>query len=463
MQVLKSSSQRTAVWMGGEHGGSSTGATAGSSNVNQGAGYNLNQPPNQNSSGSEHSSAAPPVLPRRKPPFPQQQPSSPTSESSAKSLDQVANAGFNYPKVTYGSPFRPNPSQPIVSSSKSSPTRPTTDLPYEAPPMHPDRRLSAGWHEVEVDDGGSGGSERLGMRIRGSGSPGTRTKMGRSKSMHHHPSPPPSIPAPQSSSSISTSQQQQLQQRRRPESVQLTPTRPPAAASNTMSYQSIFDDPPFPMRRSDSPASHHGSLSGLSSNSNTNKQSSKSIFDDPPRPLPQTPALTPSRPSQSPSRPKSPASILSLPPTSPSTSSKHEQSSPMIQIQKTLTQLQNKAGPKLDKARFKAEAGISKRGYVRGIGGKGDGEGLIGAGGDGEDGGYGDESGYAYGEEKDSGVYSASESDEDDRGVGRVRGLGSGKGDVNGHDNNRWKREEMLREKDSLKWPVGDGEGWKPL
>jgi hypothetical protein len=166
---------------------------------------NPNTNPNVNSSGSEHSSATPPI-PRHKPPLPQ--PSSP-----APSKPSTKSAGFNLcPRTGAGAPY----------GCGGSP-----DLLFEhvAPPTHPDRRLSAGWQEVDADagtgtgTGWGGGSGKMGMGIRMS--PATRVKMGRSKSMHH-PSPlPPSPPAHSSSASMF-----QLQQRKRPESVQITtPTR----------------------------------------------------------------------------------------------------------------------------------------------------------------------------------------------------------------------------------------------
>ena len=97
-------------------------------------------------------------------------------------------------------------------------------------------------------------------------------------------------------------------------------------------------------------------------------------------------------------------------------------------IQRTLSSLQLKAQPTLDKARYKAEAGLVKRGYVhhahRSPWAEEGEEGLMG-----EDGGA---------------SVDVTDSDDDER---RGRDLGNGR---------TWRAE-----RDEMKWPRG--EGWNPL
>jgi hypothetical protein len=102
--------------------------------------------------------------------------------------------------------------------------------------------------------------------------------------------------------------------------------------------------------------------------------------------------------------------------------------------------------PKLDKARYKAEAGLSRKGYVnhstygKGMWEEGE-QGLIGNRED-QDQDQG-EGRYSYGRE-------VSDEDREEGGGSRVRGEGRGEFKVLDLDT-----------ADDLKWPVG--EGWRPL
>ncbi|KAH7881884.1 hypothetical protein F5I97DRAFT_462945 [Phlebopus sp. FC_14] len=116
-----------------------------------------------------------------------------------------------------------------------------------------------------------------------------------------------------------------------------------------------------------------------------------------------------------------------------------DSSSPMSNIQKTITNLQLKAQPRLEAARYKAEAGLSKRGYVNPA----------------------QFGGTRWREESEEGLisdtrwtadpYSESTTDDDpDSGDERVDRLKSGTS-----------HSDVLTGADNLKWPAG--EGWKPL
>jgi hypothetical protein len=127
--------------------------------------------------------------------------------------------------------------------------------------------------------------------------------------------------------------------------------------------------------------------------------------------------------------------------------------SPIANLQRTITSLQLKAQPKIDAARYKAEAGLSKRGYVHHAHHsawveEGE-EGLMGRGAGAEAGGKEEDEGgvdqdYGYG-----GVVTDTDdepSEEEEKERDRQRRIKAG-----------W--EKGLQ--DNLKWPAG--EGWKPL
>ncbi|KIJ63004.1 hypothetical protein HYDPIDRAFT_176112 [Hydnomerulius pinastri MD-312] len=123
--------------------------------------------------------------------------------------------------------------------------------------------------------------------------------------------------------------------------------------------------------------------------------------------------------------------------------------SPMSNIQKTISNLHLKAQPRLEAARYKAEAGFTRRGYVNHaqLGGYRWRE-------EGEEGLMSDTRWAAANVDRDP-YYGPTTDDEpssgDERG-GRVKGGGGG---------SRYRDQEFLVEADNLKWPAG--EGWKPL
>ncbi|KAF8624438.1 hypothetical protein AX17_007147 [Amanita inopinata Kibby_2008] len=155
-------------------------------------------------------------------------------------------------------------------------------------------------------------------------------------------------------------------------------------------------------------------------------------------------------------------------------------------IQRTLASFQ----PALDKARYKAEAGLSRRGFVRDnvVGENGEGEvekeGLVRKWGWN---GWSERNGYGYDRPGvdgdldhagcDDGEGDVDDEVEGERGLLRNRrGEGmNGNGNGNGYKNGEAKRQEAMNtgdsdwdtqvidERDHLKWPVEVGEGWKPL
>lgn len=124
--------------------------------------------------------------------------------------------------------------------------------------------------------------------------------------------------------------------------------------------------------------------------------------------------------------------------------------SPISHIQKTLSNLQLKAQPRLDAARYKAEAGLSRRGFVpHSPGGKWIEEGERGLMTDtdtqweeGDDGTHVDRDAYPYSEPSSANDESNSEEDKE-----RMDNTGV--------------RRNFLKEADNLKWPAG--EGWRTL
>ncbi|KAI6134828.1 hypothetical protein EDD17DRAFT_1548956 [Pisolithus thermaeus] len=109
-------------------------------------------------------------------------------------------------------------------------------------------------------------------------------------------------------------------------------------------------------------------------------------------------------------------------------------SSPMSNIQKTISNLQLKAQPKLDAVRYKAEAGMSKRGYFNHTQ-------------------FGSSMGW-HGEDEE-GLMSDTHVDQDPTSQSVTdNGLSSG-------DDAEDSRRRYLREADNLKWPPG--EGWAQL
>ena len=154
----------------------------------------------------------------------------------------------------------------------------------------------------------------------------------------------------------------------------------------------------------------------------------------------------------------------SLPNSQASSTTHHDHDSPLSNIQRTLATLQPRLDalqPRLDKARYKAEAGLSRRGFVR--------DGKVG------------KSDLEVEEEKGlMGWREKAEWDDTDRPVVHDHGGVSVDGGVseresageaqryagtNGPDGDEevvWDQGEGVSvERDNLKWPAG--EGWKPL
>ncbi|KAF8056487.1 hypothetical protein FPV67DRAFT_1456628 [Lyophyllum atratum] len=393
-----------------------------------------------------------PPLPRRRNTHTQQQPSPPVSISS---LEQVALAQTSgevtsplpvrsttnpFPRPADNNPFHrplpdPHPTKPYTSSPHTSPAHPTTDLPSTRPPTHPDRKppfTSSLFHNPSPFTSPTQNVHPTLMSTTNSmttpeSSPTARVF--RSKSLHH-PSPPlPPLPGPPP-------------RRKRPESVQVlgspassvfgdgaevvpyygTPERErgvgmgrPVAGSGTLSRHTSFSTP--------SHAHTHRRQSSLSAASMATYSTSRSDGAG---------------------------------------------GGPVAGGESPLSKLARSWQPRLEKARYKAEAGLSRRGYVRDVrsrsrGREGEGEEkeeLIQVGG-GEEGwggqmrgakgrgyGYGSGGGEEYeppsvdGLSLDGSTVSVS----DEEGEGRSR---------------RGGREGV--ERDGLKWPVVEGEGWRPL
>ena len=167
--------------------------------------------------------------------------------------------------------------------------------------------------------------------------------------------------------------------------------------------------------------------------------------------------------------PPTPSSVSS---SSTMTTKQDPTPNPLASLQKTFLQFQ----PHLDKARYKAEAGLSKRGFVRdgfrrgktgSAGADGEGEeeatgledGLEGLMSNGSEGGGKKQIGISrWRVPPDGGGLLDGEVDQDsDWTRSKGMSLSHGKGRVQDSDVD----EEDSLEKDNLKWPAG--EGWKPL
>lgn len=144
--------------------------------------------------------------------------------------------------------------------------------------------------------------------------------------------------------------------------------------------------------------------------------------------------------------------------------------SPLGSLQKTLTSLQLRAQPKLDAARFKAEAGLTRRGFVRHAGGappwmRAEGEERLMDDADESDGASRDSASVDQDADADE-----PESPNPSRGrfgVGgksieeRARLFREGGVDVAVVEDAERDRRKLVLERDGLKWPAG--EGWAPL
>ena len=472
------------------------------------------------SSTSSGSDERAPPLPKRR--TVQKQPSPPLSTSS---LEQVALATtyfhptsappssaatafsnpegssnahvHGYPNTTT-SPFHSRSrfqvdSIPITSSPEESPRRTSLDLPNSGtprgrpPPTHPDRKPHQLQHQYHpspnsshvrsqsypYSDPFSGNGLDLKDPTQEEVATNVNESFERIYGTSTNPFPPssppttinitPSTPSPnrvfrsKSLHQPSPAVPPVLRSRKRPESIQAAP------ASNIGLEVTGSEPPPSPTRLVKPPLGASPSRRSSLSVSSTPSSSSLSLNHLSNRPPP-----SPHRHPQSGLSSSSSLTVTSHSgPRTPGSSiiTKHEHvnpapisPNPLTSLQKTFLQIQ----PHLDKARYKAEAGLSKRGFVReGLGHKnsrsggldGDGdeleegledglEGLMGGDGGGRkqagrrrwrngDGGYDGDSDWTRSEGMDHGVQ-RQYSDEEDR-----------------------------LEKDNLKWPAG--EGWKPL
>ena len=495
-----------------------------SSGLNRKPGYAVSS----TSSGSDE--RAPPLPKRRN----QQQPSPPLSTSS---LEQVALASTTpYPTsappsstaTTFSNPensnkahvhpsFRSRSRVPVDStatttttnSPEKSPRRTSLDLPSRGrpPPTHPDRKLhhlqyqyqpqpqpnshtrSQSYPYSDPFAGTSSHLDRGALPPEGNGTnadesfesiygPSSNSinpssslthapittpsanRVFRSRSLHQ--TSPPIPPLPRSSLS-----------RKRPESVQVF--RPSDIGVEVDRNESMAP-PPSPNRNSSSMLM----MPTNNSNKNLHRRSSLSVSSTPSSSSTSLnhwpPPTSPHR--QTPIGTSASSSCLTVTggqrPSSSATKNESTSTNPLTSFQKTILQIQ----PHLDKARYKAEAGLSKRGFVRdGLrsrgksfgSGSGDGEdekdgleedgleGLMmgrgGGGGGGSDGGK-RTSRWRVNHDDDR-AYDGEEVDQDSD---WMRNEGMSSGQTQGRVQSD---EDDGLEKDNLKWPAG--EGWKPL
>jgi len=159
------------------------------------------------------------------------------------------------------------------------------------------------------------------------------------------------------------------------------------------------------------------------------------------------------------SGPRTPASS-----TTTTTKNEHANSTPispnpLASLQKTFLQIQ----PHLDKARYKAEAGLSKRGFVReGLGHKNSRSGGVDGDGDELEGGLEDGLEGLMGSGVGEKQIKRSRWRDGDRGYDGDSDWTRSEGMDHGLERQYSdEEEENGLEKDNLKWPAG--EGWKPL
>ncbi|CAA7263499.1 unnamed protein product [Cyclocybe aegerita] len=410
MQVLKSSSAVSGSYSlaGASVAGSSV--VIGTNIHNQHTHPHRSMSPTKMSSVSSGSEAGAPPLPKRRHHH-HQQPSPPLS---AGSMEQVALATVPVPSSSSSSGRRP--ADVFIESPFRTPVDsipPNTDDPESPsrsyagpPPTHPDRKPHLPYHAPStlVSSGSQGSNHESFDAIYGPMGASTptpdspTTRVFRSKSMHQPSPPPPPLPPPV--------------RRKRPESVQVL--------GNGEMYGSLT--------RGESSLSRHASMSKSSPTSSHHRRSSLST--------------TSSHNSQS-------------DPYSP-----HAHPNPIGSVQRAIANLGlhdklEHLQPKLDKARYKAEAGLSRRGFVRDHGGRmrnplegEEEEGLMG----GEGGGRG----RRRPRNEDPDV----DSDEEEA-WRRGRGMDEDGMKVRTKTSPNFFEEPEDIEKDNLKWPAG--EGWKPL
>ncbi|KIK70445.1 hypothetical protein GYMLUDRAFT_32461 [Collybiopsis luxurians FD-317 M1] len=459
--------------------------------------------PNKTSSSASSSSFTsesdhnPPPLPKRnkKPPSP---------PMSTTSYQQVALAGMSNnttPTPSSHNPFKSSPFQPVFSRSPStSPSRKSTDLPplpAGPPPKHPDQNSnfqslsyrkppppvpsnlsssnaisgtsSKNNHrpsfsqlrnstESLTNDSGNKSFEAVYGSAPKTASPyvssftrapsdvtPTRTRendyfgddgpspgrMFRSKSLHH--------PSPPSLASRLTANEAGGQD---------------GSPFSPLDGESPFASPgPSPMPRRKRPESVQvlGSKGNvLGANDRSPQRGNLGLGDSPLNLSRHASFSTPSPPTASLRKPLHQRKVSGSSPVT--TTSDNPLKSLAASLQPQLSSMQQQLQPHLDKARFKAEAGLSKRGFVREHGSiirrREEEEGLM------RDGSW------EQSLESDEDV--SDDNDESHLAERRSASDGVGLASRNGNEVGK----ELGRvsiEKDNLKWPVAEGEGWRPL
>ncbi|KDQ23489.1 hypothetical protein PLEOSDRAFT_1079586 [Pleurotus ostreatus PC15] len=319
------------------------------------------RPTSSSGSGSEVNSSSVPPLPKR--------PSPPVSTTS---LEEVAFARPHVnTNVSYGyaaSPFK-TPDQAFKEASyftrspSVSPTRsPSKDLP---PPKHPRRKPPPPIESAFSSTSSALSGEDLNQPLNDS----PTSRIFRSKSVHY-PSPPPPVPPPL--------------RKRRPESVQVV------GGLASLEHASQNTTSPFPFRGPRSEGGSNGSVAGNGALLSRHVSMSAST------PSPRAPHYRNS---------------------AQNVGGVDNGESPFHRTLATLQPKLDALQPKLDKVRYKAEAGLSRRGFVR-------------------------ERGWREGEDEQG---TANGNDERGRRLNGPREPG----------------QPLFSEKDNLKLPPGDG--WKPL
>ncbi|KAL0959071.1 hypothetical protein HGRIS_014371 [Hohenbuehelia grisea] len=399
---------------------SSNPASPAPTDFTRGRSLSPHKPPPASSSSSSDIAGAPP-LPRRRT---QTHTTPPSPPFSTTSLEQVAMATPRIqPSIPVTSPFSPDATFTKPSyfhrSPSASPSREgaTQDLP---PPKHPRRKPPPPVDSVFASSASTSSALSSSDSV-----PGTRmyerrraesplpplptdnsptSRVYRSRSVHYPSPPPPPVPPPL--------------RRRRPESVQV------------LGSPSVFLSP------QGSPFGARGPREEPSSTGKSALARHVSMS-----------ATTPS--------PKGSAFRRDAPFGAPGMDEAEHDRTPLGNIQRTLATLQPKLDalqPRLEKVRYKAEAGLSRRGFVR------DGRHPEGE----------DEEGLIPG----GGRRRVSASSFDDEGWERVGVDSMGGVDVvsgdegpDGHHNtnfaDRRSGAAVSTDRDNLKWPAG--EGWRPL
>ncbi|KAG9220178.1 hypothetical protein CCMSSC00406_0007127 [Pleurotus cornucopiae] len=382
------------------------------------------RPTSSSGSGSEVNSSSVPPLPKRRSFVDRARAASPPV--STTSLEEVAFARPHVnTNVSHGyaaSPFK-TPDQAFKEASyftrspSVSPTRsPNKDLP---PPKHPRRKppppIESAFSSTSsaLSSADSTSSTTLRDRQRGedlnqplNDSPTSR--IFRSKSVHY-PSPPPPVPPPL--------------RKRRPESVQVL------GGLASLEHASQNTTSPFPFRGPRSEGGSNGSVAGNGALLSRHVSMSAST------PSPRAPHYRNS---------------------AQNVGGVDNGESPFHRTLATLQPKLDALQPKLDKVRYKAEAGLSRRGFVRERGWREgeDEQGLMG----GTRSGQRDSPSDSDGWERIGGMDGGPDVDSGDEGSNTTNGNDERGRRLNGP---RDPGQPLFSEKDNLKLPPGDG--WKPL